>query len=107
MGQRNQISRRMGPTLGAVLAMTPSFGSVPRNLLTSTPPPSFQGELARVDRHSLSLSEQPHWIKIQMPGYVSQRCVTPVGVCFMPQAIPVGYPCFCPTPYGTASGRAG
>jgi len=36
----------------------------------------------------------------------SNRCYTPTFYCFLPQAIPVGYACWCATPYGPVAGVA-
>ena len=45
-------------------------------------------------------------LRVQYGG-VSNRCVTPQGVCFMPRYAPIGSPCWCQTPYGSAQGYAG
>ena len=34
----------------------------------------------------------------------SNRCVTPTFSCFLAQAVPVGTPCWCATPYGPVGG---
>jgi hypothetical protein len=38
-------------------------------------------------------------------GQFGQRCMSAVGQCMIPQAIPIGSPCYCATPYGPAGGQ--
>jgi hypothetical protein len=41
------------------------------------------------------------------PQGMSNRCITPAGVCLIPGYLPVGSGCACPTPYGPVYGRIG
>jgi hypothetical protein len=34
-----------------------------------------------------------------------QRCQTPRGTCFITAPVPLGSPCFCPTPLGNVAGK--
>ena len=48
--------------------------------------------------------QKGHFLRVQYQGPVSNRCFTPAGMCYLPQYGPVGYQCWCATPYGPVTG---
>lgn len=46
-----------------------------------------------------SAAPAQYYLPPHVPGTI---CATPMGWCWMPQAFPLGSPCFCPGPYNQA-----
>jgi hypothetical protein len=58
----------------------------------------------RGDASPQTATQEDGFLRVQAP--MSNRCVTPYGMCMLPGYIPVGAPCWCATAYGPVSGRA-
>jgi hypothetical protein len=57
-------------------------------------------------KQPIALSGQLNPVQYYPQG-MSNRCITPSGICFIPGYLPVGSGCACATPYGPIYGRIG